>query len=73
MGAGWDRHMFALKYEANNNGLELPAIYKDVAYERLSEIILSTSTLSSPVINGGGFGPVRCPLCASMHAGLFLD
>ena len=62
MGAGWDRHMFALKYEAQKNGLKLPAIYEDVSYKRLSEIILSTSTLSSPTINGGGFGPVgdRC-------------
>jgi hypothetical protein len=43
-------------------GLAVPSIYQDVAYERLSEIILSTSTLTSPVINGGGFGPVgpRC-------------
>jgi carnitine O-palmitoyltransferase 2 len=62
MGAGWDRHMFALKYEAQKNGLDLPAIFSDVSYQRLSEIILSTSTLSSPVINGGGFGPTgdRC-------------
>jgi hypothetical protein len=28
-------------------------------YATLSEIILSTSTLSSPVLNGGGFGPVN--------------
>jgi len=62
MGAGWDRHMFALKYEAQKNGVEMPAIYEDESYKRLSEIILSTSTLSSPTINGGGFGPVgdRC-------------
>ena len=58
MGSGWDRHMFALRYEAQKNGLDLPAIYEDISYQRLSEIILSTSTLTSPVINGGGFGPV---------------
>ena len=54
--------MFALKYEAQKNGVEMPAIYEDESYKRLSEIILSTSTLSSPTINGGGFGPVgdRC-------------
>ena len=41
---------------------QMPAIFQDVSYERLSEIILSTSTLTSPVINGGGFGPTgaRC-------------
>jgi len=57
MGKGWDRHMFALKYEALQNGLALPGIYQDASYHRLSDIILSTSTLSSPVLNGGGFGP----------------
>mmetsp|Transcript_25946 Transcript_25946/g.65404 ORF Transcript_25946/g.65404 Transcript_25946/m.65404 type:complete len:674 (+) Transcript_25946:87-2108(+) len=58
MGKGWDRHMFALKYEALQEGLELPAIYNDVSYTRQSEIILSTSTLASPHLSGGGFGPV---------------
>lgn len=57
MGKGWDRHLFALKYEALQNGLAVAGIYDDVSYHRLSEIILSTSTLTSPVINGGGFGP----------------
>uniref|UniRef100_A0A7S4PFT3 Choline/carnitine acyltransferase domain-containing protein n=1 Tax=Guillardia theta TaxID=55529 RepID=A0A7S4PFT3_GUITH len=62
MGKGWDRHMFALKHEALKSGLKTPAIFQDEAYTRLSEIILSTSTLTSPNIQGGGFGPVG-PKC----------
>ena len=33
MGKGWDRHMFALKYEALQNGMPLPSIYEDKAYQ----------------------------------------
>jgi hypothetical protein len=33
MGKGWDRHMFALKYEALQNGMPLPSIYEDKAYK----------------------------------------
>lgn len=58
MGKGWDRHMFALKYEAKQQGMKLHPIYEDVSNQKLSEIIMSTSTLSSPNIDGGGFGPV---------------
>lgn len=54
--------MFALKHEALKSGLKTPAIFQDEAYTRLSEIILSTSTLTSPNIQGGGFGPVG-PKC----------
>lgn len=31
----------------------------DDTYARYSKIILSTSTLSSPALDGGGFGPVN--------------
>eukprot|EP00291_Cryptomonas_curvata_P004975 CAMPEP_0172205528 /NCGR_PEP_ID=MMETSP1050-20130122/32669_1 /TAXON_ID=233186 /ORGANISM="Cryptomonas curvata, Strain CCAP979/52" /LENGTH=209 /DNA_ID=CAMNT_0012884423 /DNA_START=325 /DNA_END=950 /DNA_ORIENTATION=- len=56
MGGGWDRHMFALRAEARAQGLPEPPIFAGPAYATLSEVILSTSTLSSPNIDGGGFG-----------------
>jgi carnitine O-palmitoyltransferase 2 len=66
-GQGWDRHLFALKWIAEQQhgngggmmgGVELPALYTDTAYTTLSNVVLSTSTLTSPALDGGGFGPV---------------
>ena len=37
---------------------DLPRIYQDPSWALLNHNILSTSTLSSPFIEGGGFGPV---------------
>lgn len=59
MGKGWDRHLFALKAMAEREKMPLPEFYKDPVYQRQSKIILSTSTLSSPALDGGGFGPVN--------------
>uniref|UniRef100_A0A182MZ77 Choline/carnitine acyltransferase domain-containing protein n=1 Tax=Anopheles dirus TaxID=7168 RepID=A0A182MZ77_9DIPT len=58
MGQGFDRHLFGLRHTAQQNGLPLPALYQDPAYAALNHNILSTSTLSSPALLAGGFGPV---------------
>lgn len=54
MGQGFDRHLFALKLYAK----EKINLYEDDAYKALNYNIISTSTLSSPVIALGAFGPV---------------
>lgn len=58
MGQGFDRHLFGLKHTALINGLPVPDIFQDPAYALLNYNILSTSTLSSPIIVAGAFGPV---------------
>ncbi|XP_050446529.1 carnitine O-palmitoyltransferase 2, mitochondrial isoform X3 [Cataglyphis hispanica] len=58
MGQGFDRHLFALRKISEKSGSIKPAIFQDPAYEALNHSILSTSTLSSPVVQAGGFGPV---------------
>lgn len=61
-GQGCDRHLFALRRIAlekcQNDATRLPAIFRDVSYARMNHNILSTSTLTSPFLDGGGFGPV---------------
>ncbi|XP_032237594.2 carnitine O-palmitoyltransferase 2, mitochondrial [Nematostella vectensis] len=57
MGQGFDRHLFALRTIATAAG-QKPDIFEDEAYSRINRIYLSTSTLSSPAILLGGFGPV---------------
>lgn len=56
MGKGWDRHLFALRLLAEEKG-NPPHIFADPSYGLINNIILSTSTLSSPALQGGGFGP----------------
>ena len=58
MGKGVDRHLFALHKLALGAAAEVPAIFSDAAYARFKDIRLSTSTLASPALAGGGFGPV---------------
>lgn len=58
MGQGFDRHLFGLKHIAELNGILLPGLFTDPAYAALNQNILSTSTLSSPALAAGGFGPV---------------
>ncbi|XP_057572121.1 carnitine O-palmitoyltransferase 2, mitochondrial isoform X2 [Hippopotamus amphibius kiboko] len=58
MGQGFDRHLFALRYLAAVKGSDLPELYLDPAYRQINHNILSTSTLSSPAVNIGGFAPV---------------
>lgn len=58
MGQGFDRHLFALRQignETDESGME---IFRDSAYSNLNYHIISTSTLSSPSVWAGGFGPV---------------
>lgn len=57
-GQGFDRHLFSLRYLALSKGLALPDFYQDQAYARLNHNIISTSTLVSPAVQLGGFGPV---------------
>jgi len=57
MGQGFDRHLFALRLMAESTG-KVPDIFQDPAYKQINHIILSTSTLSSPALMLGGFGPV---------------
>ena len=58
-----------MKHLAEKSG-KLPEFYNDPSYVKLNHIILSTSTLNSPAVVIGGFGPVtsngygvgKCPL-----------
>lgn len=59
MGQGFDRHLFAMKYHAENRNKEqLPDFYKSPAYKFINHNVLSTSTLAYPQIMTGGFAPV---------------
>lgn len=58
MGQGFDRHLFALKKLGQDTDHEHLNIFDDPAYVSINKNILSTSTLSSPVVWAGGFGPV---------------
>ena len=52
------RHLYALKKMAESRKWELPKMFSDKSYAVFKDIRLSTSTLSSPALQGGGFGPV---------------
>lgn len=56
-GQGFDRHLFSLRILAESTG-KVPEIFQDPAYKQINHNILSTSTLSSPALMLGGFGPV---------------
>ncbi|KAL5520033.1 hypothetical protein ACEPAG_1693 [Sanghuangporus baumii] len=56
-GLGIDRHLFGLK-KMIRDGESLPEIYSDPAYSRTSHWELSTSQLSSPFVDGWGYGEV---------------
>ncbi|XP_017769061.1 PREDICTED: carnitine O-palmitoyltransferase 2, mitochondrial [Nicrophorus vespilloides] len=58
MGQGFDRHLFALKMFSGKVDLSNANIFEDPAYGLINHNILSTSTLSSPAVLAGGFGPV---------------
>jgi carnitine O-palmitoyltransferase 2 len=58
LGQGFDRHLFALKNIAITQGLPIPEIYLDESYATINHNILSTSTLASPAVRVGAFGPV---------------
>lgn len=58
MGQGFDRHLFGLKYMAQQNNIPLDPIFESDAYRKLNYNILSTSSLSSDGLLAGSFGPV---------------
>jgi len=58
IGQGFDRHLFGLRKLAEKSGGKLPAIFQDPAYAAINHNIISTSTLTSPSVRAGGFGPV---------------
>lgn len=58
MGQGFDRHLFGLKYMAEQNNIPLDPIYESDAYRKLNYNILSTSSLASDGLLAGSFGPV---------------
>ncbi|RZC42796.1 Carn acyltransf domain containing protein [Asbolus verrucosus] len=57
MGQGFDRHLFALKTMGEKNGIK-SNIFDDPEYAHINYDVMSTSTLNSPAIFSGGFGPV---------------
>jgi len=64
-GYGFDRHLFALRTLAQESAsvspstvAHMPAIFTDPAYAWINHNILSTSTLVSDAVQGGGFAPV---------------
>ena len=57
MGKGVDRHLFALQRWSERLNMK-PSIFSDPAYAHFKDIRLSTSTLTSDALDGGGFGPV---------------
>jgi carnitine O-palmitoyltransferase 2 len=58
MGKGVDRHLFTLSTFATRAG-QAPSLFADPTWAHFNAIRLSTSTLASPAISGGGFGPVN--------------
>ncbi|XP_069837730.1 carnitine O-palmitoyltransferase 2, mitochondrial isoform X2 [Dendropsophus ebraccatus] len=58
MGQGFDRHLFALRHLAAGKGMTVPELFQDPAYARINHNVLSTSTLTSPAVQLGGFAPV---------------
>ncbi|KAI1304159.1 Carnitine O-palmitoyltransferase 2, mitochondrial [Halotydeus destructor] len=57
MGQGFDRHLFALRLQAEKEG-QLPELYRDPSYSSSNHFVLSTSTLYGDYFSGGGFAPV---------------
>ena len=61
MGAGVDWHLFALRKlaEARGAGSGALVLFETEAMAVWDKIVLSTSTLKSHALEGGGFGPVN--------------
>lgn len=59
MGQGFDRHLFGLRHIGEQNGIEPDALFSDESFKNLNTNILSTSSLASPGLYNGGFGPVE--------------
>jgi carnitine O-acetyltransferase len=69
-----DRHLFGLK-KCLREGEPLPEIYKDESFSKSNHWELSTSQLSSPYLEGWGYGegmfPCSPPTCTRVY-GKFL-
>ena len=61
MGQGIDRLLFGLRKiaEGEDGTGTVPKLFTTAAHQKWDKIIISTSTLSSPSLVGGGFGPVN--------------
>lgn len=59
MGQGIDRHLFGLRHIGEVNGIAADPLYSDESFKKLNCNILSTSSLASPGLYNGGFGPVE--------------
>jgi carnitine O-acetyltransferase len=71
-GQGVDRHLYGLK-KLLREGEPVPQIYQDEAFAKTSHWELSTSQLSSPFIDGWGYGEgtyhnFRCPSTVLMFS-----
>ena len=64
-GQGVDRHLFGLK-RMLREGEPVPKIYSDEAYAKTSHWELSTSQLSSPFVDGWGYGEGEPSLSPSL-------
>lgn len=58
MGQGFDRHLFALRHQAELHGKRVHGLYESDAYAKINHNIISTSTLASDALLAGAFGPV---------------
>lgn len=57
-GQGFGCHLHVLQHLALAQGRPLQGLYSDPAYANINHIVLSSSTLSSPVLRTGGAAPV---------------
>lgn len=53
----FDRHLLGLKLIALENGIDLPDLYKDVAFQRACHYYISSSQVSSKFESVSAFGP----------------
>lgn len=58
MGQGFDRHIFGMKARVAEHSLDMPELFSNDTFDYMSKFKLSTSTLDSPDLISGGFGPV---------------
>jgi carnitine O-acetyltransferase len=54
----FDRHLLGLKLIALENNIELPELYRDVSFKKLSHFYLSTSQVSSKTDAVTFYGPL---------------
>ena len=59
-GQGVDRHLFGLK-KLLKDGEPVPRIYTDPSFSKSNHWELSTSQLSSPYLDGWGYGEGKSP------------